>query len=251
MGLMLALALAVAPAEMRADEAQDTAVATQIAQRLKQSGRLQGYRIGVKYKDGAAWLVGTVTNEQQLAAAIAIAEQTPGVDYIINKLEVATPTAVASDAGAVQAGAVQPVSAQQPTPARGSEPIAQTPSVMHAAQPAPAMGQRGVPLPIALVGAVQPGAPMPAPVAAAYTPGAMGAAQVNYESPNMPSYAWPSYAAAPNYAAVTYPKQYSPTAFPYIGPFYPYPQVPLGWRRVSLEWDDGWWMLDFHERHGH
>jgi hypothetical protein len=60
----------------------------------------------------------------------------------------------------------------------------------------------------------------------------------------MPGYAWPSYAAYPNYAAVTYPKQYSPTAWPYIGPFYPYPQVPLGWRKVCLEWDDGWWFLD-------
>ena len=71
------------------------------------------------------------------------------------------------------------------------------------------------------------------------------------DGPNMPNYAWPSYAASPNYAAVQYPTQYSPTAWPYIGPFYPYPQVPLGWRRVSLEWDDGWWWLDFDERHLH
>jgi hypothetical protein len=71
------------------------------------------------------------------------------------------------------------------------------------------------------------------------------------DGPNMPNYAWPSYSASPNYAAVQYPTQYSPTAWPYIGPFYPYPQVPLGWRRVSLEWDDGWWWLDFDERHIH
>jgi hypothetical protein len=71
------------------------------------------------------------------------------------------------------------------------------------------------------------------------------------DGPNMPNYAWPSYAASPNVAAVQYPTQYSPTAWPYIGPFYPYPQVPLGWRRVSLEWDDGWWWLDFDERHIH
>jgi len=71
------------------------------------------------------------------------------------------------------------------------------------------------------------------------------------DGPNMPNYAWPSYAAYPNYAALQYPTQYSPTAWPYIGPFYPYPQVPLGWRRVSLEWDDGWWFLDFDERHYH
>ncbi|MGI9517173.1 MAG: hypothetical protein ACR2NP_09015 [Pirellulaceae bacterium] len=31
-------------------------------------------------------------------------------------------------------------------------------------------------------------------------------------------------------------------------PFYPYPQVPLGWRKATLEWDDGWWYLDFGGR---
>jgi hypothetical protein len=77
---------------------------------------------------------------------------------------------------------------------------------------------------------------------------ALGMAPARYDHPNMPGYAWPSYASHPNYAAVTYPKQYSPTAWPYIGPFYPYPQVPLGWRKVTLEWDDGWWMLDFKDR---
>lgn len=69
-----------------------------------------------------------------------------------------------------------------------------------------------------------------------------------YDAPNLPNYAWPGYAAYPNYAALTYPQQYSPSAWPYIGPFYPYPQVPLGWRKVSLEWDDGWWFLDFTDR---
>ena len=70
----------------------------------------------------------------------------------------------------------------------------------------------------------------------------------SYDNPQMPGYAWPSYASYPNYAAVTYPHQYSPTAWPYIGPFYPYPQVPLGWRKVTLEWDDGWWFLDFKSK---
>jgi hypothetical protein len=82
-------------------------------------------------------------------------------------------------------------------------------------------------------------------------PAAMGyggeSGAVNYDNPQMPGYAWPSYASAPNYAALSYPKQYSPSAWPYIGPFYPYPQVPLGWRKVALEWDDGWWFLDFSD----
>ncbi len=82
------------------------------------------------------------------------------------------------------------------------------------------------------------GAPM------GFVPGGGGSGP-NYENPSMPGYAWPSYASYPNYAALSYPQQYSPTAWPYIGPFYPYPQVPLAWRKVSLEWDDGWWFLDF------
>lgn len=88
-----------------------------------------------------------------------------------------------------------------------------------------------------------PGAPLPT-----YVPGTGGGiAPAVYDQPNLPNYAWPSYAAYPNYAAVTYPRQYSPSAWPYIGPFYPYPQVPLGWRKVTLEWDDGWWYLDFSD----
>jgi hypothetical protein len=83
----------------------------------------------------------------------------------------------------------------------------------------------------------------PVPMQAGGVPYGQGAPR--YDQPYMPSYAWPSYAAYPNYAAVTYPKQYSPSAWPYIGPFYPYPQVPLGWRKVALEWDDGLWYLDF------
>jgi hypothetical protein len=94
------------------------------------------------------------------------------------------------------------------------------------------------------VGAGPAGAPVPM-----YMPGSgVGIAPARYDHPTMPGYAWPSYAAYPNYAAVCYPKQYSPTAWPYIGPFYPYPQVPLGWRKVTMEWDDGWWFLDFKDR---
>ena len=90
-----------------------------------------------------------------------------------------------------------------------------------------------------------PGAPLPMYAAAN---GGGATAPTRYDQPCLPNYAWPSYAAYPNYAAVTYPKQYSPTAWPYIGPFYPYPQVPLGWRKVTLEWDSGWWFLDFNDQ---
>ena len=91
------------------------------------------------------------------------------------------------------------------------------------------------------------GQPGGGPAAMGPRPPMGNGAAVSYDNPQLPGYAWPSYAASPNYAALTYPKQYSASAWPYIGPFYPYPQVPLGWRKVTLEWDDGWWNLDFSD----
>lgn len=79
-------------------------------------------------------------------------------------------------------------------------------------------------------------------------PGVGPAANNVYNSPHLPETAWPTYANYPNYAQVAYPSQYSASAFPYIGPFYPYPQVPLGWRQAQLEWDDGSWKLNFRPR---
>ena len=89
----------------------------------------------------------------------------------------------------------------------------------------------------------------PAPVAYGGGPGQGPGAGAPPSGPaDLPGYAWPSYAASPNYGAVSYPRQHSASAWPYIGPFYPYPQVPLGWRKVTLEWDDGWWQLDFNDK---
>jgi hypothetical protein len=82
-----------------------------------------------------------------------------------------------------------------------------------------------------------PAAPLPGPVA----PGA----PLSYDvaPPKMPSYAWPTYAPYNNYARVGYPLAYPYNAFPFIGPFYPFPKVPLGWRKVTLEWEDGHWFI--------
>jgi len=139
-------------------------------------------------------------------------------------------SADASSAPVLRPARSMPVAYAQPTEA--PRPIATVPTVAAGAMAAPA----------AMAGTMVPanGAPIPA-----YAAQGAGVAAARYDQPNMPCYAWPSYASYPNYAAVTYPRQYSATAWPYIGPFYPYPQVPLGWRKVTLEWDDGWWQLDF------
>ena len=97
-------------------------------------------------------------------------------------------------------------------------------------------------------GQIISGDPLPFATAGGGQPFAGGPSGGISESPDLPGYAWPGYAASPNYGAVAYPRQHSASAWPYIGPFYPYPQVPLGWRKVSLEWDDGFWHLDFHDK---
>lgn len=90
--------------------------------------------------------------------------------------------------------------------------------------------------------------PCPTPMSAqSYSMPANGGAAMRYDEPYMPNKAWPSYASYPNTAAVQYPKRHGAGAWPYIGPYYPYPQVPDGWRRVTLEWHDGYWHLDFDD----
>jgi hypothetical protein len=207
------------------------------------------------------------------------------VHYASNSQEVAKPASNAAvgtgvDANATSARrnsvvqAAQPVAnlPQQPAGADSLQPIPayapqmamvpmqmQMPMQMPYMVPVYAGPQPQVPLAMGPARAVNYNYPGGAPVAMGpmggispvpiSMPGSgVGIAPARYDHPQMPGYAWPSYAAHPNYAACTYPKQYSPTAWPYIGPFYPYPQVPLGWRKVTLEWDDGWWFLDFKDR---
>ena len=70
-----------------------------------------------------------------------------------------------------------------------------------------------------------------------------GQAAPDLQAPNLPPYAWPTYAPYNNVSRVAYPQAYPYNAFPFIGPYYPFPKVPLGWRKVTLEWDDGHWYL--------
>src|SRR5262249_60546956 len=69
-------------------------------------------------------------------------------------------------------------------------------------------------------------------------------------APKMPPYAWPSYAPYNNYSRVAYPESYPYNAWPFIGPMYPFPKIPLGWRSVKLEWQDGhWWFSKVATKH--
>lgn len=234
-------------------------MANNVAQALKESGQLRSYAVGVKYEDGVAWLEGRVTSEEQSATAEDLARQVSGVAHVVNKLKVVEPAAPAVD----EPGNDLMLTTLQEADTAPA-PLPPNPAAMPAQQ---RVATRGMPRPMARTAGVQARMPQgqmpqgqvrPANYGAGYAGGMMpqgqstaGAQGASYNQPNMPNYAWPSYAAQGNYAAVTYPKQYSAAAWPYIGPFHPYPQVPLGWRKVTLEWDDGWWNLDFSHQESH
>ena len=265
--VFLTLAVAAAacgPVKFAAAEgASDRAAAQQIAENMKLSGQLKDYRVGVKYQNGVAWLMGTVTSPDQKAIAEQIARESEGVNRIVSKLEVTGGQEQYAD-DVQQAEYSSPEQFQQ----QPQMPVRQSMQPQQRVANGQRNGGSNMPVPYArtMQGNVQqanyggggycpPGAEMGGgemngamggPAAMGHVPSAVGGS-VAYDNPQMPNYAWPSYAAYPNYAALSYPQQYSPSAWPYIGPFYPYPQVPLGWRKVTLEWDDGWWFLDFKD----
>ncbi|MAI31785.1 MAG: BON domain-containing protein [Rhodopirellula sp.] len=236
------------------DDGEVVAAVVSALRNAKAKGELVGFGVDVRSNNGVLQLTGRASSSQQRDKILKIAANVNGVAGVREAIAIpsATPSVAAVSPQlpeppslqevALSPVAVDPVSrprrlasnrtAAATVAAPVQSPVMTTP---YRAQSAPVTAMP------ASATAPMGGQPVPmAPYAAVGAP--------RYDSPNMPNYAWPGYAAYPNYAALTYPQQYSPSAWPYIGPFYPYPQVPMGWRKISLEWDDGWWFLDFTDR---
>lgn len=223
LGFAIATMLLLMPQTGSAD---DQSIANRIMQGLqtaKQDGQLKGFQLDLKVEEGTAWFSGYVANDEQEALVFDIAQSARdlGLVQIVDEIEIRS---AATPAVAPVAYAPQEPNSVATVPAQ---------AMPQAAQAMPQAGAYGAPMPM--------GGPVP-------MGGQGGGMAPMMDHPNMPGHAWPAYAAYPNYAGVTYPGQYSAAAWPYIGPFYPYPQVPLGWRKVQLEWKNGWWYLDFKTR---
>jgi BON domain len=206
----MAQEVAPRPNQMTADD---------VAGSLRSSRALKGHRIDVMAADGVVTLSGTLSSPDQKADALARAGRVPGVIGVIDQLQV-------SDRS-VRPAQYQPMLALGHHRRRnydGGEPRYDGGEAMVAE---PAMSTGG-----------------PVPEGPAGMTGATQAAM-----PGQPNYAWPSYAPYPNFSAVGYPTAYPWQAWPNIGPFYPYPEVPLDWRAVTLRWDDGIWWLDFKKHY--
>ena len=286
--IVLGIAIVVGTLMPNVSFADDQQIADYVKSRLQieqQRGNLRGFNVDMRVDRGTVWFKGFVSNERQEATILQAAQQAGhlGVVQVVDDIEVQQSQMPAVQQPTMPAANQQSVYERMPTEA----PRREMPAYQAGYQPGPgystaaAYQETAIPnafnSPIDARSAVSNGVPLPfaqaqgvramqisGPAARTVGPAqmemgmdmGMGMAPPMpaqgyggvYEEPNLPGYAWPGYAASPNYAAVTYPKQYSASAWPYIGPFYPYPQVPLGWRKVTLEWDDGWWMLDFNDK---
>jgi len=261
---------AVVPGQIRRTAAYEATTDQQIVsgvitalRNAKRNGQLKGFGVDVKSHDGVLQLTGRAGSAVQRDQIVRIAESVPGVSGVREAISIPTnvnevPSLPASQPAELQRiadSSAIPLSPPRQVVSQRRQVPAMTASAAHGLQartaPYRMPAHQYQNAPVAAIpagmgmgfrrGAAVAGQPVPmAPHSQVGAP--------RYDSPNLPNYAWPGYSAHPNYAALTYPQQYSPSAWPYIGPFYPYPQVPLGWRKISLEWDDGWWFLDFTDK---
>ena len=282
--LVLGIALAVTALMSAQATADDQQIADYIKSRLQVEqtrGNLRGFNVDMRVDNGTVWFKGQVSNSAQEKLILRAAQQAGhlGVVQVVDDIEVEMAGATVADYRATSAQQPQYQLSgyqQQPTSAMQSAGYrvaarqdvfgGDVGQILGGSGTSQVIGGSGTSTPLPFANSSVPG-PLPgipiesygAPVESYGTPSygpsypsstplSAGPSAAPGGAPNLPGYAWPGYAASPNYGAVSYPKQYSPSAWPYIGPFYPYPQVPLGWRKVTLEWDDGWWMLDFNDK---
>lgn len=200
----------------RAGVSENQRVANTIAHHLRHSGQLHKYQIDIAFQSGVADLSGTVADQMQREEALRIVQAIPGVERVHDRLTLASASL-----------AITQVHQNQP-PANPQEP---GPLPRKSAEPVPSPLRHGAP------GAVTE----PMPIYQAVPPG-----PYDVNQPKMPPYAWPTYAPYNNYSRVATPTLYPYNAWPNIGPVYPFPKIPLGWRKVKLEWQDGHWWYSRH-----
>jgi hypothetical protein len=196
-------------------------VAIAIADHLRQSGQLRHYDIDVVFRDGVAEVSGTVTDDPQHEEVLRIVQGVPGVERVHDRVRVAGLGPLTRTQAILPSGPdLSPVphrednandnNNQNNNNGNDAGQIPAPHAAPHGAEPTP----------------IFQGPPMPN----------------DMFPPRMPPYAWPTYAPYNNYSRVAYPELYPYNAWPFIGPMYPFPKVPLGWRKIKLEWQDGhWW----------
>ncbi|HYV36964.1 MAG TPA: BON domain-containing protein [Gemmataceae bacterium] len=187
-------------------------LANSVAVNLRQSGQLCHYNVDIRVENGLVELTGHVADQAQREEVLRIVQGVPGVERVRDALVIAL-------------AAVTPVQAAQPF-------------VVPEPKPLPKQGESFVPpMPSGMPAEPMPIFQAPPGMGPMGMGGPGGMAQ-----PPLPPYAWPTYAPYNNYSRVATPELYPYQSWPFIGPMYPFPKIPLGWRAIQLKWQDGhWW----------
>jgi len=202
-------------------------LAASVGQALQSSGKLRHYRVDINVAGGQVELLGRVADLGQKEEAVRLARAVSGVTRVRDLL------VVGAGGGIIRVENVPPVEL-------GPPPKKYEPATPTAPDSAVLPFVQGLP-----PGCLPPGCAMPPP-GCMYPnePAPIGSSVPNdvyNRPPPLPPYAWPTYAPYNNYSRVAYPTIYPQDAWPGIGPFYPFPKVPTGWRTVTLSWQDGYW----------
>jgi BON domain len=211
--LVLCISAVLADRGLAQNEIANQQLANDVAAALRQ-GRLKNFHVDIRAVDGGVELMGRVADLAQRDEALRLARMVPGVRRVDDRLLVVNDRSIVP---------VQQKEDEQP----------------ELAPPPQKMGQPGQPQ-VLPPSADLPNIPSDCPIAP--MPFNLNAPNDQFmRPPPMPPYAWPTYAPYNNYSRVAYPLLYPADAWPAIGPVYPYPKVPLGWRSVQLTWNDGYW----------
>jgi hypothetical protein len=202
-------------------------VADAVATALRSSPTLSPFRIEIETRDGLAALSGNVSSMALKVEALNRARMVPGIKGVVDHLNVVGESSVVPVQYQTAMGHGAPAGGDIIYPG-GGMPGAMGPGAMGAGAMGPMAGPIDGPLPEG--------------------PAGTGGASMIPTARN-PNYAWPSYAPYPKFSAVGYPTAYPWQAWPNIAAPYPYPEVPLDWRAVTLRWDDGIWWLDFKKNY--
>jgi hypothetical protein len=192
-------------------------LADAVATSLKSHGLAGGTNISIETKQGTVILTGKVPSPEHGTKVLKCVTEVAGVKRVESTLEVTGGTLTRVSGAESLTQPMMPAPMPNFNPMMGNGMMPQMMPAMMTGGPGGAMPNEPAPLAV-------PNFPV-------YDP----------NGPVLPTNAWPTYAPYPNVSRVAYPEAYPYNAFPYIGPFYPFPKVPLGWRSVKLEWEDGHW----------
>lgn len=187
-------------------------LADSLASQIETSGRFTGYSVDVEADGGIVTLTGSLADPAQKATMLNLIRNHDGVIAVRDQLAVPNgPTLVVAN--------FEPMSNE-----RAMAPLNNAGVKAPATDPAPANGKVIEPAPVAQF----PGGIVP------YS-----------DAPVVPPYSWPAYTPYNNFASLAVQTQYPAGAWPFVGPPYPYPMIPSGWRAVTLRWHHGYWWLKF------